>query len=327
LKKLRTALLLLAITITTGTAGYHIVEKMPFFDAFYMTIITISTVGFEEVKTLSVPGRIITMFVIATGITIAGYTLGSILKMLVEGDLHKSLGRRKVEKKISKLSDHYIICGYGSIGKIIVDELDARKMKNVILENNEKTYEDLESAGHLSLPLDATLDNTLIKAGIKKAKAIVITVKSDSDNVFITLTARELNPHIFILARASEEKNEIKLKRAGATRVLSPYYIGGKRMAQILIKPTVVDFIDIATLENNLELQMEESVISSGSSLAGKNIIQSNLRRDYGVIIVLIKKHNGEMIFNPQPTEILEEYDVLVMMGKKEDMIRVSSHI
>jgi voltage-gated potassium channel len=200
-------------------------------------------------------------------------------------------------------------------------------MKNVILENDDKVYEELEYDKNISLPLDATLDNSLIRAGIKKAKAIVITVKSDSDNVFITLTARELNPDIFILARASEEKNEIKLKRAGATRILSPYLIGGKRMAQILIKPTVVDFIDIATLENNLELQMEESVVSSGSPLTGKNLIQSNLRRDYGVIIVLIKKHSGEMIFNPLPTEILEERDVLVMMGKKEDMLRLQTYI
>ncbi|PKL36218.1 MAG: potassium channel protein [Spirochaetae bacterium HGW-Spirochaetae-1] len=327
MRKLRIALTLLGATIAIGTMGYHVIEGMTVFEAFYMTIITISSVGFQEVRPLTVAGRIITIFVIVTGITIAGYTLGTILRMFIEGELRKTFGRRKVEKKIAELTNHYIICGYGRIGKLIVKELDARNMDHIVIENDAQSIEELEVDGYLYLPMDATADETLVKAGIQRAKAIVTAVKSDSDNVFITLTARGLNPNIFILARSSEEKNEMKLRRAGASRVVSPYLIGGKRMAQVLIKPTVVDFIDIAIMESHLGLQMEEAVVRPGSHLVGKNLVQSNLRKDYGVIIVLIKKHSGEMIFNPLPVEVLEENDVIVMMGKTEDMVRMTEVI
>jgi voltage-gated potassium channel len=175
----------------------------------------------------------------------------------------------------------------------------------------------------LYLPLDATVDSTLLTAGIMRAKGIVTAVGSDADNVFITLTAKGLRPDIFVLSRASDEKNEIKLQRAGANRVISPYVIGGKRMAHVLIRPTVMDFIDIAVADVNLGLQMEECRIQPTSNLVGKNLVESNLRRDYGVIIVLIKKNDGLMKFNPQPNEVLEGNDILVVMGKKEDMRRM----
>ena len=176
----------------------------------------------------------------------------------------------------------------------------------------------------LFLPLDATVDGTLMDAGIMRAKGIVTAVGSDADNVFITLTAKGLRPDIFVLARASDEKNEIKLKRAGASRVVSPYLIGGKRMAHVLIRPTVIDFIDSAVTDGNLDLQMEECRIQPTSDLVGKNLVESNLRKDYGVIIVLIKKYGGAMIFNPQSSEVLESDDILVVLGKKDDMRRMS---
>lgn len=327
MRKIRYAVSLLLTTICISTLGYHFIEGMSLFDSFYMTIITISTVGFEELMPLSVPGRVLTLFVIATGISLAGYTLGTILRMFIEGELRKSFGRRKVEKKIAHLKQHYIICGYGRIGKLIVQELASHGKDFVVIENDPAAVEELEAERYLFLPHDATSDETLIDAGIENARGIVTAVRSDADNVFITLTARGLNSDIFILARASEETSEIKMKRAGATRVVSPYMIGGKRMAQVLIKPTVVDFIDIAIQESNLGLRMEEAIVRKGSKLIGKNLIESNLRKDFGVIIVLIKKCSGEMIFNPVPAEILEERDVIVVLGKKEDMERMTEAI
>lgn len=327
MRKIRYAVSLLLTTIGISTLGYHFIEGMSLFDSFYMTIITISTVGFEELMPLSVSGRVLTLFVIATGISLAGYTLGTILRMFIEGELRKSFGRRKVEKKIAHLKQHYIICGYGRIGKLIVQELAAHGKDFVVIENDPAAVEELEAERYLFLPYDATSDETLLDAGIEHARGIVTAVRSDADNVFITLTARGLNQDIFILARASEETSEIKLKRAGATRVVSPYMIGGKRMAQVLIKPTVVDFIDIAIQESNMGLRMEEAIVRKGSKLIGKNLIESNLRKDFGVIIVLIKKFSGEMIFNPLPAEILEERDVIVVLGKKEDMERMTEAI
>jgi len=323
LKKLKSAFSLLFLTVLFGVLSYRFVESMPWFDSLYMTIITMSTVGYKEVHPLSTQGRVITIFLIVGGISIAGYTLGTFLRMFIEGELRKTFGRRKVEKKISLLKGHYIICGYGRIGSLICNELKEHNIKFVVIENNPLNIEKLEEEKYLFVQMDATDDNALIKAGIEHAKGIVTAVQSDSDNVFITLTARGLNPNIFVLARTSDEKNEIKLKRAGANRVVSPYLIGGQRMAQVLIRPTVVDFIDIAVMESKLGLQMEEMIIEGNLQLVGKNLIESKLRNDYGVIIVLIKKFNGEMIFNPKPTEILEKKDVIVMLGQRKDFERM----
>jgi voltage-gated potassium channel len=324
LKKLRLSFTLLFFTIAVGIIGYHLIEGMSYFDALYMTIITISTVGFQEVHPLSVPGKIFTMIVISTGIMIGAYTIGTLVRMFIEGELSKTFGRRKVEKKISGLKDHYIICGYGRIGSLVCKELQEHNKEFVVIEKNPSAIERMELNKILYLPLDATVEETLLEAGIMQARGIVTAVGSDADNVFITLTAKGIRPDIFVLARASDEKDEIKLKRAGATRVVSPYLIGGKRMAQVLIKPTVVEFIDIAVMESNIGLRMEECFINPKSDLVGKNLIESNLRKVYGVIIVLIKKHSGEMIFNPLPTEVLEANDILVVLGTHEDMQRMS---
>ncbi len=327
IRKIKLAFALLTGTILFGVMGYHFIEGMTFFESLYMTVITISTVGFMEVRPLSTPGRVLTMVIISTGIVIGAYTLGTLLRMLIEGEIRKTFGRRKVERMISSMKDHFIICGYGRIGSLICRELLAQKIDFVVIERDPDMVEELERERILFLPTDATNDDSLLEAGIMRARGIVTAVKSDADNVFITLTAKGIRPDIFIVARSSDEGNESKLLRAGATRVVSPYLIGGKRMAQILIRPTVVDFIDIAVMESSLGLMMEEARVKQGSPLVGKNLIESNLRRDYGVIIVLIKKMNGELIFNPVPTEILEKDDVIVVLGKTDDMKRLRKTI
>ena len=327
LSRLKVSIILLSATMIFGIIGYHIVEGMSIFEAFYMTVITISTVGFSEIKQLSMPGRIITIVIISTGITIGAYTISTILRMLIEGEFRRTFGRRRVEKIIQKIKDHYIICGYGRIGRLICQELLEHNKNVVVIENDLNAIAELQEDKVLYLAADATQDESLINAGIMNAKAIVTAVKSDADNVYIALTAKGLRRDIYVLSRASDEKNELKLIRAGAARVVSPYQIGGKRMAQVLIRPTVVDFIDSAIMGGELGLLMEEVLISSGSPLIGKNLIESNLRNDFGVIIVLIKKSDGTKKFNPLPTEALEENDVLVMLGQKEDMDRMAAVI
>jgi voltage-gated potassium channel len=324
-KQLRISLLLLACTLLFGTLGLHLVEKMPLFDAFYMTIITISTVGFSELQPLSPYGRVITIITISTGITIGAYTLGSLLRMFIEGEFGKVFGRRKLEKNISALKGHYIICGFGRIGRIICDELGSENILFVVIEESPSKNEELEERGYLYLNMDATSEEALIKAGIMKAKGIVTAVRSDANNVFITLTAKGLQPDIFVLSRASDVKNEAKLIKAGASRVVSPYILGGRRMAEVLKRPTVVDFIDIAMANRHLGLMMEEARVGPNSTLIGKNLIDSHLRKDYGVIIVAIKKSSGQMVFNPLPAETLEAEDVIVVLGKKEDLGRMSA--
>ena len=319
--KLKLSLLLLCLTISFGTFGYIIVEGMEPFDAFYMTLITISTVGFSEIKPLSEPGRAITLVIIILGISLLTYTLGQVARIFVEGELRRILGRRKLEKQISELQNHYIICGFGRIGRIIVAELNAASIPLVVIEQNQECITELEALQILYLNQDATSDDALLEAGLSKARGLVTAVSSDADNVFIALSAKGLRPDIFILARASDEKNESKLLRAGASRVVCPYQMGGRRMAEILHKPTVVDFIDQTMMRSELGLQMEEAVISEQSALNGKTVMSSQLRQDYGVIIVAIKRSGGAMVFNPGPNEVFQAGDVIVFIGQREKLL------
>jgi len=322
--KFRYAIILLTAIIAFGTVGYYIFEEMPLFEAFYMTIITISTVGFSEIRPLTVVGRSITLVVIVLGISVGTYTIGIIVRWFVEGELSKIFGRRKLQKQMADLKNHFIICGFGRIGRIICQELYEDKIEFVVIEQNASVIEEIAAEKYLFLEMDATSEEALMAAGILKAKGLVTAVNSDANNVFITLTAKGLRPDIFVLARSSEEKNEAKLNKAGATKVVSPYMIGARRMAHVLKRPTVVDFIDIATMGNRLGLIMEEALIDSKSRFTGKNLIDSRLRQDFGVIIVAIKKLSGEMIFNPMPLETLEAGDVIVLIGKKDDLKRMN---
>ena len=311
--------------VAFGTCGYYWVEHMPFFEAFYMTIITISTVGYAEIVPLSQTGRALTIIIIILGISVGAYTVGLLVRALVEGELAKIVGRRIVQKQISTLKNHFIVCGFGRIGRIMCSELAADNIDFVVIEQNPAATEDIEMQRYLYIEMDATSEEALLAAGIMKAKGIATAVNSDANNVFITMTAKSLRPDIFVLARASEEKNEDKLLRAGASRVVSPYMIGARRMAQMLKKPTVVDFIDIAMMGSHLGLMMEEAKIGPKSNLIGKNLIDSQLRKDFGVIIVAIKKISGNMIFNPMPSETLETGDVIVVIGKREDLQRMNA--
>ena len=322
--RLRISIILLFTVIFAGTIGYSVFEDMPVFDAFYMTVITISTVGFSEIKPLSQVGRLITVIIIVSGISVLTYTLGQVARIFVEGDLQSILGRRKLEKQISELNDHYIICGFGRIGTIISRELSDENISFVVIEQDSEKVKQLEEDNFLYLNMDATLEEALLQAGIKKAKGIVTAVKSDADNVFITLTAKGLRPDIFVLARASDVQNESKILRAGASRVVCPYLYGGRRMAQILKKPTVVDFIDSAMMDSQLGLSMEEAVVGPASDLIGKTLIDSQIRQRFGVVIVAIKKPTREIVFIPTPTEKLESQDTIVVIGKKEDLERMN---
>ena len=324
-KKLLYSLMMLAALIALGTMGYYFFEHTSLFDAFYMTIITLSTVGFSEIVPLSQVGRTITVVIIILGISVGTYTIGIIVQWLVGGELQKIFGRRKLQKQIADLKDHYIICGFGRIGQIICRELFEDNIKFVVIEQDPDVIEELVSLKYLCLEMDATSEDALLASGITNARGLATAVNSDANNVFITLTARGLRPDLFILARASEERNEEKLLKAGATRVISPYLIGARRMAHVLKRPTVADFLDITTMGNQLGLVMEEAEVGPKSSLIGQNLIESRLRQEYGVIIVAIKKDSGQMIFNPAASEVFETGDVVVVIGQKEDLIRMNA--
>ncbi len=307
---------MLAGLLIIGAVGYAAIEGWSILDSLYMTVITVSTVGFKEIEPLSSAGQIFTIILIIFGVGSIAYSAGSIVQFMVEGQLRSILGRKKVEKKISNLRGHYIICGYGRIGTHICHELEAKPVPFVVVEHDPQRCEHLYNEGMLYVEGDATQDETLIKAGILHARGLVTAVTSDTANVYITLTARGLSPDLFILSRASEEGAEMKLRRAGANKVISPYVMGASRMAQAILRPSVVDFIEIATAGKNIELQIEESRVASDSSLVKKTLITSGIRQEFGVIIVGIKKEDGHMHFNPEPTTQILGGDILITLGE-----------
>ncbi len=318
--RLRISLLLLLSIILFGTFSYSLIEKMSLFDSFYMTLITISTVGFSEIIPLTQSGRLITVIIIVSGISLLTYTLSQVAQVFIEGELRKLLGRRKLEKQIADLNNHYIVCGFGRIGAVICKELTDSDLDFIVIEQDEKKREELELSHFLYLAGDATREEVLLQAGLDRAKGVVTAVSSDADNVFITLTAKGLRPDVFILSRAADLKNEKKLMRAGASRVVCPYNMGGSRMAQILKTPTVVDFLDTAMMSGNLGLKLEEVIVHPTSHLVGKTIVESRLRQNFGVIIVAIKKIDGEMHFNPGADAVLGAGEVVVVIGKQHDL-------
>ncbi len=312
----------LMLLLSFGTLGYIAIEGWDTLDALYMTVITLGTVGFREVHDLSAAGKIFTMLLIFFGVGVIGYIVGSLAQIMFEGQFQRIFGRKKVEKAIAALEGHYIICGFGRIGSLICREFAAKPLPFVVVEKDVAMIELMEQDGnpYLFLRGDATADDVLLKAGIRKARGLISVVTSDTENVYITLTARGLNPDLFILARAGEEGSELKLKRAGANKVVSPYLIGGSRMAQAILRPTVVDFIEIATGREHMELQMEEILIPSQSGFAGETLASSGFRKETGVIIVGVKKQSGKMVFNPESHTRIEAHDTLIVLGEPADI-------
>ncbi len=313
-KRLIFALIFITCVVIAGSAGYMLIEGWSCLDSLYMTIITIASVGYKEIHDLSPNGRIFTIILIISGVGSVTYALTTIAKIVVEGEIQEIFGRKRLEKKIKELKNHYIVCGYGRMGRIICRELKEKDIKFVIIEKEPDTFESGEET--LVLKGDATKDENLKEAGIEKAKGLISVLPTDAENLFVVLSARELNPKLFIVARAGEEGSEQKLLRAGADRVVSPYHIGGLRIAHTVLKPAVVDFIEFATKSGNIDLQMEEITVQNNSKLAGLTLDECGIGRDLGIIVVAIKKASGDMQFNPTFRTAIKAGDTLIALGE-----------
>jgi len=313
-EKLLLAFFLIALVISFGTLGYMFFEGWSLLDSLYMTIITLASVGYKEVHDLSLNGRIFTIVLIIGGVGTVAYALTAGAKIILEGELQDVFGRRRLEKKIRELKDHYIICGYGRMGKIICRELMEKDLKFVVVEKEPALFPEKEDI--LIVKGDATRDEVLKEVGIEKAKGLISVLPTDAENLFVVLSARGLNPNLSIVARAGEEGSEKKLLRAGADKVVSPYQIGGLRIAHTVLKPAVVDFIEFATKSGNIDLQMEEITIQEASQLAGLTLDECGIGRELGIIIVAIKNGNGELKFNPTFRSTIQTGDTLIALGE-----------
>jgi voltage-gated potassium channel len=305
--------------VVCGTAGYVLIEGWSVLDSLYMTIISLTTVGFREVGPLSSEGKLFTLAIILGGVATVTTTLTIGSQILMAGQLQKFMGRRKLEKEIRSIKNHYIICGYGRMGKVICREFQRKPVPFVVIEKDMETFQGLPG-NILAIQGNASEESVLLEAGIERAHGLVTVASSDADNVYITLTASGLRPDIYIVARAGEAGSETKLLRAGASKVVSPYTIGGTGIANAILRPAVVDFIELVTKREHLELQMEEVQIGENSILAGKTILDAGLRQQLGIIVVAVKKGDGRMEFNPSSHTLVEAGDRLIVLGGGDNL-------
>nr|WP_157871467.1 potassium channel protein [Pseudodesulfovibrio piezophilus] len=307
-----------------GIAFYMGYENWDFASSFYMVVITLSTVGFMEVNELSQTGRIFTAFLIMGGVGGFVYMAGAFAQILIDGRLQIMWGKHKMMKEISKLRNHFIVCGHGRIGSIVVQEISNEGLDVVVIEQDPELIDKMEQEGILCLDGDATSDQTLLAAGLLHAKSLISALTSEAANVYVTLTARQLNPNITIVARAGDKSHISRLELAGANRVVLPHFIGGLRMAQNVLRPTVTNFIELA-VRGGIDLQMEELEITPHSELCELDLIESKIRPRFNLIIIAIKKGTGEMVFNPGPKEVIHAYDTLLAVGKKTNLSEIKA--
>ena len=316
----RLALIILAVLFAWGTTGYVVIERWPWWDAFYMTVITVTTVGYREVRELSRAGQVFTAALLIVGVSAVLYTFSLLMAFVVEGDLRRGWAERRRARMLDTLDQHFIVCGYGRIGSIIAEEFRRQGTPFVVVERDPERVTAAIAEGTIAVSADASNEEVLKRVGIGRARGLIAAVGSDAENVYAVFTARLLRPDLFIIGRAESEDARRKLLRAGADRVISPYLIGGQQIAQTALRPAVVDFVQLATSSDNLELMMEQVRIEEGSPLGGQTLLAANLRQRFGVVVVAIQRPDGRMDFNPAPDAAMRAGDRLVVLGRTNAM-------
>lgn len=319
LKLIGLALVLLG---TIGTAGFHFIEGWPWFDGLYMVLTTFTTIGYQEVHPLSHAGRVFNLFLIAIGVSLLFLLIGTLTQALLEVELRDFFGRRRMERDIDRLTDHYIICGAGRVGRSVARELHRKPAKFVIVDTNESKLAKYAGEGWLTIIGDATQTAVLQQAHIERAAGLVAAATTDATNIYIVLTAREMNRKMKVIARASEEEAEKHLKTAGADTVISPYHFAGHRIAQAFLRPHVLDFLDTTTVGLGMDLEIAQIAVSPGSRFVGQSIAESKIRHDMGVIVLAIKR-GGQMMVGPSRDDIMQAGDFLITMGDANGLRRL----
>ncbi|HUJ50674.1 MAG TPA: potassium channel protein [Bryobacteraceae bacterium] len=313
----------LVLIVAGGTLGFVLIEHYPPFDAFYMTLITITTVGYGEVHPLSDAGRIFNSFLIFFGVTAMLLAVGGMTQAIIELELNQYFGKRRTRKMIDALHDHYIVCGFGRVGRGAAGELQRAGVPFLVMDKNEDRVDWAIKAGMLGVLADATDDQNLKDAGILRAKGLIATLQSDADNLFVILSAKALKPSLLVSARVNSEQSEKKMRLAGADYVFAPYDITGNRMAQVMLKPHVFQFIDFTTKSMGLDVGIEQVRVPAASEFVSKSLLEANIRREMGVIVLAIRKADGRMIFNPPAEAAIEAGDHLIVMGEAQGLRRL----
>ncbi len=305
----------LVVIVILGAFGFHYIERWSFIDSFYMTITTLTTVGFGEVHPLSNIGKIFTIALILLGVGVATYSFSRIVGLIVEGDIFRTRRKIKMDKQIAKLENHIIICGFGRLGRIVHRDLSLKHQKTVIIDNSEKVTEDLEANQILAIRGSADDEEVLKSAGILKAKVLLTLLPSDAENVYVALCSRDLNPQIKIVARTENEASESRLKRAGVDEIISPYSLSGNKIVERIMKPSVSNYLELAGKKSGHGLVIEEIFVSPDSKIVGQTLEQSGIRSRTGAIIAAIISSRGEMSFNPRGNDVIESSSTMIVLG------------
>jgi voltage-gated potassium channel len=319
-RQLQLAVGLVCLVLAVGTAGYVLIEGWSAWDAFYMTVISITTAGYREVHPLSRAGEVFTSFLLIGGVGTAFYALTLVAAEVIQTRLFPRSEERRRNRMIDELTDHFIVCGGGRIGLIVAGEFWRQHVPFVIIDHDLEAVHEVLVRGYLAVHADASREEMLLKVRIDRARGLIAALGSDAENVYTILSARGVRPDILVIARADSEDAERKLMKAGATRVISPYQIGAAQIAQTALRPAVVDFVQLATSSENLELAMEQVGIAPTSPLVDRTIVEANLRQRYGVIVVGIRRLDGRMEFNPPPDAMMRAGDQLVVLGPPEQL-------
>ncbi|HET6980132.1 MAG TPA: potassium channel protein [Pyrinomonadaceae bacterium] len=319
--RIRLVLTTVVAAIALGTVAFHLLEGWSILNSLYVTVQTVTTVGFGDIAPQTVPGRAFATVFMMVGVGIVLYALTSTVQSIVHSELFARYGH---SRKMSKLHDHFIICGAGRVGSHLIRSLRQVEQPFIVIENDQAKVEALMDADVAVLVRDATLEESLVEAGVEHARGIATCLPDDADNVYVVLTARDLNPGIHIVARAAAEQAESKLIRAGANRVVAPTIIGGHRMAMALTKPAVGDFLDSITA-NHLELGFEQLEVDAVSTLVNRKLSETVIRSELNIVVVSIRRNTGEIIFNPSGETKIEGGDMLIAIGNAESLARLNA--
>jgi voltage-gated potassium channel len=311
-------------SLLIGTIGFMLIEGYPAFDAFYMSLISVTTVGYMEVHPLSGPGRVFNSILILVGVTSLFFGVGVMTQTIIELELSGYFPRRRMKKMIANLSEHYIVCGFGRVGRGAAAELKRAGVPFIIIDRNEAKIDRAMRDGLLAALGDATLDQNLREVGIEKARGLIAALATDADNLFLTISAKTLNPTLNVATRVVEEEAEEKFRRAGADAVFATYTITGSRLAQSILRPHVVQFLEVATMANGLRVSIEQVRVGESSEFVSKSLRQMQLRREVGVVVLAIRRSSGEMLFNPDPEAEIRAGDYLIAMGTEDQLAKMN---
>lgn len=312
--------------ITVGIIGYMYLLQVNFIDALYMTVITISTVGYGEVAEMSYLAKLFSIGIIFSGLSVFGYGITSLVTLFFEGDLKAAWRRKQMENKIKNLKEHYIICGSGEIGHTVITTFQENNVPFIVIEINPSRYEELIKEDCLVILGDATNEDVLEQANITYAKGVICTLSNDADNVFTVLTARQMNESVYIVSKAIEKSAHNKLKKAGANNTISANEIGGHRMASLVLRPSVISFLDIITQAGDVTLDLEEVILCNGSDLVNLTLNDAKIPENTGLIVLALKrKDTTKLTFNPSSTEILQEGDIMIVLGQESQVKKLQA--